>query len=289
MNHHYLLELEYLKKIPMKSGDFKSHDNYEIFYFHEGKGNYLIGDKIHPLYPGTLILMDGMTLHSPNCFEGIPYIRTTINFDPGHIKAITNQHFTINPLEPFERLGTLVIQLDADERQEFEDLLAKINHFVTSKDVIAYSRYKITFIDLLFYIYNLLAKSKEKLDEFCVAKDPHVKRILQYIEENYMNDVQLDQLGKDLYANKYYLARTFREVTGMTIFTFLYRRRINQAKIYFLVDREKSITDICYMVGFKNRSHFGKVFRKLEGITPEQFRESIKRSNSTLENFIPGI
>lgn len=286
MRNHYLLELEYLKKIPMKSGDFKSHDNYEIFYFHEGKGNYLIGDQIHPLYPGTLILMDGMTLHSPNCFEGIPYVRSTINFDPVHIKAITSRHFTINPLEPFERFGQLIIQLDQDERREFEAILSQIHQFYTSTDVIAYNRYKLTFVDLLFYIYNLLTKSNERMDVFCIAQEPLVQRILQYIEENYMNDVQLDQLSKDLNANKYYLARIFREVTGMTIFTFLYRRRINQAKIYFLVERDKSITDVCYLVGFKNRSHFGKVFKKLEGITPEQFKESIKKSSATLEHFI---
>lgn len=59
---------------------FHSHDQYEIYYFHEGKCNYLIGDRIYVLEPGDLILMDGMTLHCPKIEKGAKYVRSFIHF-----------------------------------------------------------------------------------------------------------------------------------------------------------------------------------------------------------------
>ncbi len=280
MEQHYLLRFEYLKEMPLKSREFTSHDNYEIYYFHRGKGHFLIGDKVYSLVPGTLVLLDGMTLHSPHCIEGTPYVRTTIDFDPALIRSITSKRFKINPLEPFERFGNCTIELNERERDEFEDILRRVYELYLSDDVTAYDRFKLTFIDSLFFIYNAMEKSGKLFEKRNTSDDPLVHRVIGYIEQNYMNDIQLDQLSRDLYANKYYLARLFRESTGMTIFTYLYRRRINQAKIYFLIHPEKSIMDICFMIGFKNRSHFGRVFKKLEGRTPEQFRESLKRTES---------
>lgn len=279
MDHPYLLRFEYLKENPLMSREFTSHDNYEIYYFHRGKGYFLIGDKVYPLVPGTLVILDGMTLHSPHCIEGTPYVRTTIDFDPAYIRSVTKNRFSINPLEPFERLGHYTLQLNKHEQIEFEQILENVYQLFLSEDVTAYDRFKLTFIDSLFFIYDVFVKSVGKLDGSNKVEDPLVQRIIGYIEKNYMNDIQLDQLSRDLYANKYYLARLFREVTGMTIFSYLYRRRINQAKINFLIHPEKSIMDICFMVGFKNRSHFGRVFKKLEGVTPERFRESLKNAD----------
>jgi AraC-like DNA-binding protein/mannose-6-phosphate isomerase-like protein (cupin superfamily) len=280
MEHQYLLRFEYLKEMPLKSREFTSHDNYEIYYFHQGQGTFFIGDKIHQLLPGTLVLLDGMTLHSPHSIEGTPYVRTTIDFDPSYIRSIISKHFNVNPLEPFEQLGNCIIRLNGEESLAFEEKLKDIYKLYLSQDVTAYDRFKLAFIDSLFFIYNVLVRSADKIDKPSIVNEPFVRKVINYIEENYMNDIQLDQLGRDLYANKYYLARLFREVTGMTIFTYLYRRRINQAKIYFLIHSDQSIMDICFLVGFKNRSHFGKVFKKLEGKTPERFREELIKQHS---------
>lgn len=71
--------------------------------------------------------------------------------------------------------------------------------------------------------------------------------------------------------SKYHLAKVFKEMTGVTIFKYLYQRRINQAKIEFLLSTA-SVTEICYQVGFNYPSHFTKVFKQLTGLTPEQYK-----------------
>lgn len=273
----YLLELEYLKSIPVNLGEFHSHYNYEIFYFHEGKGSYILGDKIHSLSPGSMILMNGITLHSPIFVEGCSYVRTIISFDPTYIKEALSYLFAHNPIFTFEKLKNTKIQLDAEERHEFEHILANMNRFFSQNGGHSPDRFKVAFIDALFFIQTVSKKTPRKVEVLNSKNEQHVQSILGYIESHYMNDIDLDQLSKELHLNKYYLTRIFRELTGTTIFQYLYQRRINQAKIWLLIRPEESITDICYMTGFNNLSHFGKVFKKLEGTTPAQFRDSFKR------------
>ncbi|MFH5182540.1 AraC family transcriptional regulator [Paenibacillus sp. TAB 01] len=276
MERLYLLSYEYLKSIPVVGGHFQSHDNYEIFYFHEGKGSYLIGDKIHFLAPGTLIVMHGMTLHMPKSFEGHPYIRTLLNFDPGYFRAVSEHVFAVNPLEPFERLGNYKVQLNEDERAEFEDMLYRMNRLYSADDPFSRERFRVACLEALFFICQVLMKPVREEVAFPSEKEQHVQNALTYIEKHYMTDICLDQLEEFLHINKYYLVRIFREVTGMTMFHYIYKRRINQAKILFLVEPGKSVTDICYLTGFKNLSHFIKVFKQWEGKTPDQYRRLLK-------------
>jgi YesN/AraC family two-component response regulator len=102
-----------------------------------------------------------------------------------------------------------------------------------------------------------------------------VQSIITFIEANYQRDIHLDEMERGLYLSKYYLVKIFKEVTGLTIFTYLYQRRINQAKVLILLEQELSLTDICYLVGFKHPAHFSRIFKQLIGHTPEKYRRSI--------------
>ncbi|MFC5649116.1 AraC family transcriptional regulator [Paenibacillus solisilvae] len=276
----YLLKYEYKKSSPARAGSFQSHDNYEIFYFHEGQGNYLIGDRIHSLVPGTLIIMHGMTLHSPSSLEGHPYVRTLINFDPTYIRAASEQLFDVDALEPFVRLSNYMIRLESAEKAEFETILAKMDRLYSLREPAASDRFRLAFLDVLFVIYGLLQKPVLEQSRHAKEKDQHVGQALAYLEQHFRDEVTLAQLERELHLNRSYLSRIFRKVTGVTIFNYLYRRRINQAKIEFLIEPNRSVTDICYLSGFSNLSHFSRVFKQLEGISPNEYRRMIIKSIS---------
>jgi AraC-like DNA-binding protein len=271
-----LLKFEYLKSNLPTTGPFQSHDNYEIFYFHEGKGNYLIGHQIYSLAPGTLILMHGMTLHCPCSFDGFPYVRTLVNFDQLCIRNALWNLMSINALEPFERFGNYVVQLNEEEQQEFEVILERIHRFHSEQSEVAYERFRLAFIDALLFIHSILQKPLRKQAALPPGKERHIQNALNYIEHHYTDQLSLEQLDDALHINKYHLARLFREVTGMTIFQYVIQRRLNQAKLLFLLEPHRSATDICYLAGFKNVSHFSKSFKQHEGRTPEQYRREMR-------------
>lgn len=275
----YLLKYEYLKSSPVKNISFQSHDNYEIFYFHEGSGHYLIGDTIHALRPGTLIIMHGLTLHTPFSQEpSLPYIRTLVNFDPAYVRIASEQMFGFKILEPFEKLGNDKLVLNEQEKTEFEAVLAKMNELYNKpeSDDVSYNRFRLAFLDCLFLIYSYFQKPVADTRPALSGKAHHVQQVLRYLEQHFKEELTLDRIAENLHLNKHYLTRVFRQVTGMTLFEYLSVRRINQAKVLFLIKPDQTIAEICYDIGFNNNSHFSRVFKQLVGMTPERYRGKLK-------------
>ncbi|MEF3307158.1 helix-turn-helix transcriptional regulator [Paenibacillus sp. GYB003] len=251
---------------------FHSHTHFELYYFHGGKANYLIGDKIFVLSPGDLILMHGMTLHCPNVDTSVPYRRTIVHFDPAFIKPFTEAPFAINVLQPFYEMKNVRLHLEGTARIEVEAMLEKMCRLSFEDGALSRDRLIVAFLDLMLLVYER-CQSSDAPPVFPSDKERHAQNIIDFVEEHYHEDLHLEQLEERLHLNKYYLSKLFKEVTGATIFDYVYHRRINQSKIHFVLDRDMSVTDVCYKVGFKHPSHFTRMFKSRVGCTPEQFRK----------------
>lgn len=259
--------------------NFHSHTHYEIFYFHAGRCNYLIGDQIYTLVPGDLIIMNGMTLHRPKLFENEQYCRSTVHFDANYFKNVLGTMKMERLLQPFTTLQSYRIHLREKEQIEINGLLKRMNHLSSSKDDVSQWLCQLVLLELITSIYQIFQKPLKNISEPPSEKESHVQRLISFLEQNYMKPLNMEILEKSLHISKYYLSKVFKEVTGVTIFNYLYQRRINQAKIEFLISPEKSVTEVCYSVGFKHPSHFSKIFKQLVGCTPEAFkREQAKCS-----------
>ncbi|WP_226681949.1 AraC family transcriptional regulator [Sutcliffiella horikoshii] len=256
---------------------FHSHVEYEIYYFHEGSCRYLIGDKIYSISPGDLIIMHGLTLHRPIILEKEAYVRSTIHFDSEYFKELLKGMRMEVLLQPFISLQSHRINLKPNEREEFEESLKRMNIHNKKEDDISTYRFQLAFMEVLTLLYSYFKTALKNKAENEVPFDKafHVQRVISFIEHHYMKDLSLETIEKELHLSKFYLSKVFKNVTGFTVFNYLYHRRINQAKINFLVSPDHSITDISYRVGFKYPAHFTRVFKKLTGVTPEQYKKSL--------------
>jgi len=82
----------------------------------------------------------------------------------------------------------------------------------------------------------------------------------------------LQQIAEELYISKYYLSHFFKENTGFTVIEFVNSKRIIEAQ-KMLIKSSTNITDIAVNVGFNSLTHFERTFKKINGITPSQYRE----------------
>lgn len=250
---------------------FHTHSKYEIYYFHSGKSKYLLGNACIDLVPGDLIIMNGMAEHGPIMDAEQPYVRTTVLFDGAYIKPLLKEPGAVDLLKPFEELGNAHWRLEGPLKEEAEDILARIDRFYGKPGLVAYNRLKTAFVDLLLFIYE---RGQQPLQtNRPVEKEKNVQNIIAFIEQNYTENLTLELLEEKLHLSRFYLMRIFKERTGMTVFEYINERRINQAKILFLLDKKKSVTDVCYQVGFKHPAHFSRNFKRLVGLTPEQYRK----------------
>ena len=100
---------------------------------------------------------------------------------------------------------------------------------------------------------------------------PVVSRACDYIDRHVYEKIDLLMLSEKLKISSSYLSKIFKKEKNMTIGEFARQRRISVAKI-LLTSTEKSISEIAALLNFNSQSHFGRIFLKLEGLTPAKYR-----------------
>lgn len=93
-----------------------------------------------------------------------------------------------------------------------------------------------------------------------------------YLDENYNKKISLDELAERYYINKYYLTRIFKAKYGMSINNYITSVRITHAK-QELRFTSKNAEEIAMDTGFGTGHYFSRVFSKVEGISPSEYRE----------------
>lgn len=249
---------------------FHSHAMHEIYYFHNGKCKYMIGGKGIDLVPGDLIVMNGMSEHGPVFDSHIAYVRTTVLFDGAALHPYLSQPGMIDMLKPFQQSTYSHWRLDEAGQAELEEIFARMCRFYAHADLVSFNRFRNAFFDLLLFIYDKFQHQAEGV-QAPSEKEKLVSQAIQFIEQNYMNELTIDLIAESVHVSRFYFMKIFKELTNMTVFDYINLRRINQAKIWLLFDHY-SVTDVCYMVGFKHPSHFSRNFKKIVGVTPEEFR-----------------
>ncbi|MCM3629328.1 AraC family transcriptional regulator [Paenibacillus glycanilyticus] len=276
---HYSLPIEAMYNTSQIPTDFHSHLEYEIYYFHSGKCKLLIGDSIYELAPGNLILMNGMTLHYPSIDNRYEYCRTVVHFNPAFASGLLQPPFLVPLLLPFEKQTNRLISLKPEEQARIEPLLERLCFLRQREDALSHDRLILCFQELLLLIYEFAnMPSYGQASPPKSIKHQNVQKLISYIEEHYREDLQLDDVAEYMHLNKHYLVKIFKETTGITLFHYLYQRRINQAKMLFTMHPDRSITETAFEVGFKYVSHFSLTFKKFTGQSPDDYRKGIARS-----------
>jgi YesN/AraC family two-component response regulator len=99
-----------------------------------------------------------------------------------------------------------------------------------------------------------------------------VEKVMEYINENIMLQIDLDTLSEELSYNKDYLGRAFKKEMGMSINKFINSEKINMSK-KLLDNSDMSISAIANALGWDDPNKFLKFFKYHENITPSQYRE----------------
>ena len=126
---------------------------------------------------------------------------------------------------------------------------------------------------ILFFSYlNSLCLKKEYLFlEKNMTVNPLIKSVSNYIEAHITETILLDDLAKEVHMSKYYFLRKFKEITGVTVHTFIMHKRMIKASEELRLGQP--ITQVYQACGFTEYSSFLRNFRKMFGVAPGKFNE----------------
>ncbi|MCI8371161.1 MAG: AraC family transcriptional regulator [Lachnospiraceae bacterium] len=106
-----------------------------------------------------------------------------------------------------------------------------------------------------------------------IRQDSCVWKAIRFIEQNYYLDIDVDMLCDHVNYSRSYLSRTFRNETSMTIPEYINKIRVQNA-IHLLKDSKMQVKEISVLVGMKDSFYFSKLFKKITGETPREYRKN---------------
>ncbi|MGN8644868.1 helix-turn-helix transcriptional regulator [Gracilibacillus sp. HCP3S3_G5_1] len=97
-----------------------------------------------------------------------------------------------------------------------------------------------------------------------------IEKVIKLLEENYMNDISLDECAEQVKLNPSILSKVFKEITGWNFIDYLTHIRLNKAK-ELLIETDLKINQVAQGIGYRH-SYFNRLFKKSEGVTPSEYR-----------------
>ena len=122
-------------------------------------------------------------------------------------------------------------------------------------------------------IYNISQNSKQADHINAVNYSLPVRLACEYIEKNFQENINLNKISNYVSLSKNYFCNIFKKETGITIWDYLIRIRMEEAK-RMLLETEQKTYEISENVGYDDPSYFGRLFKKYTGFTPIEFRDS---------------
>ena len=99
------------------------------------------------------------------------------------------------------------------------------------------------------------------------------KRILLYIEDNLDSRLSLEKIAKDMNYSKFYIGRTFKDSTGMTLYKYIQGRRLDEAARK-LAETDQPIVEVALEAGYSSQQAFTQAFRCVYACTPQEYRRT---------------
>lgn len=243
-----------------------SHRDYELTLILKGKGRRFVGDNISDFNPGDLIFTGpGLphTWYSENKCETI-LIQFKGNFLGEEFFSLPE----LSPLKMFFHKASRGLAFDVATVKVVEKMMRKMEKLSSVKRIL-----------LLLEILDTLASSNAytalSTKQFSMhlqgAKEKRIDKVCTYINENYLESMNLQQISKVASMSSQAFCRFFKHSTGKVFNDYLSELRIAHASM-LLIETDKSVSEVCFESGFNNLSNFNRRFSRLKGMSPRQYR-----------------
>jgi AraC-like DNA-binding protein len=259
-------------------GLWHTHEEYELIYICEGKGEKVVGDNMSDLRKGDLLFLGSNLPHLFRCDQDYPMKNQSgslvIHFNN---KYLDESFFSCPEFEPIQKLfkrSKSGIQFSGDTAQIAKRIKSLFDREKSE-----------SLIEILFILLDLAKDyghtqlaSPGFSPSFGEKDYQRINIANQFVMENFRDDITLGEVALKAGLTKAAFCRHFKKVTGKTFFTFLKEYRVGHA-CKLLMHTDMNVSEISYECGFNTISNFNKQFKTVTGYSPLQYQNNLATKN----------
>jgi AraC-like DNA-binding protein/ligand-binding sensor protein len=214
--------------------------------------------------------VDGSDTRTVRCFAGFTHSIVPVKWDQRVIGVLeTGQVFLRTPTAArFKEIANQLI------RWGIKLNLARLEDAYFRSRVVSPDQYRAIVRLLEIFAEHLALIANQIALQQRMGDPPMITGAKDYVASHQSDPIKLEEIARALNVSTFHFCRKFKHATGLTFVEYLSRVRIEKAKI-LLHNKSLRITEIAYEVGFQSLTHFNRIFRKLVGHSPTEYRSTV--------------
>lgn len=256
------IEFEYHHQKQTEYKQSSWHNQLELIYLVSGKAELLINQEKFILNSGEIGIINCNSIHSINALSAnVHYYSLIIDHN-----YCSENNFDVlnNKFNPVSR------------NVELKNILQIISNEMTKLKPYYKDSVKALSISILVILFRTELSNPVNESRLSDSKIKDVSLGIDFIHENYMHDINLDDIAYHVKLSKYHYSRIFKEISGKTINEYLILVRCKQAN-HLITTSDHKLSSIAQMTGFQSASYFNKVFKKVYGSNPSDLRKKSRQ------------
>jgi AraC-like DNA-binding protein len=266
----WVIEFEFGKAGPIFDSHW--HDHLEFLIFERGRALIQCDKNRIEAGPGSIVVINSRDIHSGEGLSNdVKY--TCIIIDISLLNSSFQDKCQTKYVTPLVQNQLLFKNIVQDDEKVFSCLNGILKEYYCNDQGRELYIKAFVFQLLGFLIRNHLDRILTPREYDCRIKNfERFKSIFDYIEENYTEKIEVQELAAIVNLSQFHLCRLFKEVTGKSLVDYLNSFRINKAE-QLLKSTGLNITEVALSSGFNDVNYFSRLFKKYKKLSPSSVRK----------------
>lgn len=268
---------QYVSWVPWSFTSFPMHWHKEVefIYVESGICEINIDLQQYVLKEGDIVIVSPYALHSLKQYRKEHACVVSWVFDVNMLTYGVTDGCYVKYLKPFmdgKYEYPKVVHWDFPVYEELRELLTGIHQVCDAKESCMELDIKWRLEKIFYVLVKKVFKRKDELGKEKQETISNVKIVVDYIHENYQNQITIGELADLLHFSEPYFMRFFKKYTGTTCVAYINEFRMNKAA-ELLIGTDLSVMEVAMQVGMHNISYFNRMFKNKYDITPKEYRK----------------
>ena len=258
----------------IRTTEYHCHDFYE-FYIHLHGGQYFgLDDHLYLLEPNQIYIIPPFSMHGISCVSEMPsYRRAYLNLSPEVLGKLGCGQIDLDQFfRSYTSRGQNCFQLSEEIAERCISWICELQETESSDQTLTIFHNYAILINFLTTVCDCVHNSR------CITANVNsssiIRDILTYINNNYTQQLNMDALARQFGISVSFLSHEFARFTNRSVYDYILYRRVMLAKQ--MIQTDLTLNTIAYQCGFNDYSNFLRMFKKLVGVSPSEYRKVLK-------------